>query len=143
MEEELQNKLYDRFPNLFVNRNLDKRQSPMAYGITCGEGWYNILYSLCYLITRYEENYEHRKRYSETPVEEYTNVTFDQIKEKFGSLTIYYTGGDQFIKGAVAMASNISYKTCEVCGNIGTPNTKGWIRVLCDKDREELEKNKK
>jgi len=70
----------------------------------------------------------------------FLTVNIDQIKEKFGGLRFYYSGGDDFIFGAVSLAENMSYKICECCGttkNIG--QTKGWITTLC---KECAEKNK-
>jgi len=38
MREELENKLYERFPELFALK--DDPSSCMSFGITCGDGWY-------------------------------------------------------------------------------------------------------
>jgi len=62
------------------------------------------------------------------------HMTFrvDQIKEKFGGLRFYYSGGDDYIDGMVSMAESMSYTICESCGtteNVG--NTKGWIYTCC------------
>ena len=59
-------------------------------------------------------------------------VTLDQIKEKFGTLRFYYTGGDDIIDGMVRMAESMSAVTCETCGNPGQQRGGGWIRTLCD-----------
>jgi hypothetical protein len=56
----------------------------------------------------------------------------DQIKEKFGGLRFYYSGGDDEISGMVNLAENMSYGICETCGtteNVG--RTQGWIYVVC------------
>ena len=66
---------------------------------------------------------------------DYVPVKFDQIKSKFGGLRIYYSGGDNYVKGVVGMAEEYSYKVCEVCGNSGKPNKSGWITTLCDSCR--------
>lgn len=58
-------------------------------------------------------------------------VVASQIKEKFGTLRFYYTGGDSYISGLVDMAEAMSGSTCEVCGSPGKSNSDGWIRVLC------------
>lgn len=68
-------------------------------------------------------------------------IQIDQIKEKFGGLRFYFTGGDDYIDGLVSMAENLSYHICEICGStkdIGY--TKGWITTMC---RECYEKNPK
>jgi hypothetical protein len=60
-------------------------------------------------------------------------VTVDQVKEKFGTLRFYYTGGDKKIDGMVRMAESMSAVTCEKCGAPGKQTSGGWIRTLCDK----------
>jgi hypothetical protein len=59
-------------------------------------------------------------------------VTLDQVKEKFGTLRFYYTGGDDYISGMVRMAESMSALTCEECGSPGRVRRGGWIRTLCD-----------
>jgi hypothetical protein len=58
-------------------------------------------------------------------------VTLDQVKEKFGTLRFYYTGGDEYISGMVSFAESMSGVTCEGCGNPGEQNGKGWVRTEC------------
>jgi len=72
--------------------------------------------------------------------EKIRQVTLDQVKEKFGTLRFYYTGGDAYIDGLVTMAESMSAVTCEGCGNIGKRSDGGWIRTICascDQKREE------
>jgi hypothetical protein len=58
-------------------------------------------------------------------------VTLDQVKEKFGTLRFYYTGGDEYISGLVSMAESMSGVTCETCCNPGKSLGRGWITTLC------------
>jgi hypothetical protein len=58
-------------------------------------------------------------------------VTLDQVKEKFGTLRFYYTGGDDNINGMVRMAEAMSGVICEGCGNPGERHGGGWVRTLC------------
>jgi len=46
------------------------------------------------------------------------------------------------IDGMVEMAGEMSYRTCEICGNPGKPNSEGWITTLCDKCRAEIDKQR-
>lgn len=150
MDQELQNQLFEKYPDLFSNRTKSPRESCMAWGIEIGNGWYDILSSLCWRIQDHEENIKWQREYKEKQnqdikkdfsieiIEEderYFPVKFDQIKEKFGGLRIYYSGGDSYIHGAISMAEEISYKICEVCGNSGKPNKGGWIVTLCENCR--------
>jgi hypothetical protein len=67
---------------------------------------------------------------------EIVQVTVDQVKEKFGTLRFYYTGGDDYISGLVAMAESMSGVTCETCGNPGRRVGGGWITTLCKEHAE-------
>jgi hypothetical protein len=58
-------------------------------------------------------------------------VTLDQVKEKFGTLRFYYSGGDDYIHGLVTMAESMSGVTCETCGKPGTSTGGGWIKTAC------------
>jgi hypothetical protein len=142
MDQELQDKLFEKYPNLFQNRNKSPMQSPMCFGIECNNGWYELLSSVCWRIFQHERNIEDRKRILKDQPEkikddlEYISVKFDQIKEKYGGLRVYYSGGDDYVRGVVSMAEEYSYKVCEVCGNAGKPNKSGWISTLCDEHRK-------
>jgi hypothetical protein len=136
MENNLQEQLFEKYPNLFSNKDKDIMSSCMAWGIECGDGWYEIISSLCWMIKEHEENIiwqtEYVKKTNPEHKSDYVPVRFDQIKEKYGGLRIYLSGGDSYIRGLVGMANAISYKTCEICGNKGKSNKSGWITTLCD-----------
>jgi len=139
MKQELQQQLYDKYPELFSNKDKSIMESCMGWGIECGDGWYDILSSLCWMIKQQEDNIRSQTEYKQqkdaTYTSDYYPVKFDQIKEKFGGLRVYFTGGDSYIQGLVSMAESFSYKICEVCGERGKPNKGGWISTLCDKCR--------
>jgi len=126
MTEKSWDTLYEKYPDLFSN--IDNKHSCMAFGIECNIGWYDILSSVCYRIKQYEKNKK----------SDYYTVTFDQIKEKWGGLRIYHSGGDDYVDGVITMAEEMSYKICERCGCPGSPNKQGWIMTLCDKCRGDL-----
>jgi hypothetical protein len=143
MDQNLQNKLFEKYPRLFENRTKSAKESCMAWGCEVGNGWYELLSSLCDIITNHEKNIEFRiKVRNKNGVENdaadlsYVPVIFDQVKEKFGGLRIYFSGGDDYVFGAVGMAEAYSYKICEFCGNPGRPNKDGWISTLCDNCRQ-------
>ena len=58
-------------------------------------------------------------------------VTLDQVKEKFGTLRFYYSGGDDAIDGMVRMAESMTGVTCEECGNVGERRGGGWVHTYC------------
>lgn len=143
MDQALQDKLFEKYPNLFENKNKSPRESCMAWGIECNNGWYELISSVCWRISQHEKNIADRIRIRNEAGKEndqsdlnYVPVKFDQIKEKFGGIRIYYTGGDDYVSGVVSLADEMSYKICEVCGNAGKPNKGGWITVLCDEHRK-------
>lgn len=75
--------------------------------------------------------------------EEIVQVTLDQVKEKFGTLRFYYTGGDDYISGLVAMAESMSGVICETCGNPGKQTRGGWIKTICNPCEEKREQARK
>jgi hypothetical protein len=138
------NDLYEKYPYLFANK--DNSQSPMCYGIECNLGWYNLLNSLCWRINKHKQQMIDRFTYliKNDPEKlktepDYPDVKFDQIKQKFGVLRVYYSGGDEYIRGAVSVIEDCSSTICEQCGNSGSIRKGGWSVVLCDQC---FEKNK-
>jgi hypothetical protein len=136
------NTLYEKYPEMFSNRHKSRRESCMSFGVECGLGWYDILDAICWKIQKNEENISERiaiRNKYQKPNDEsdlnYEPVKFDQIKEKFGGLRVYFSGGDDYIRGVISMAESFSYKICEICGERGQPNKGGWIVTLCDKCR--------
>ena len=118
MTQELSDKLEKRFPKILKDVCFE-----------CGDGWSNIIYVLCFTIQNHIKNLNRNLQENET---EYL-CQATQVKEKFGTLSFYYDGGNDYIHGMVSMATQMSSKTCEVCGtmdNVGRTRT-GWIKVLC------------
>jgi hypothetical protein len=62
-------------------------------------------------------------------------VVAKQIKEKFGTLRFYYSGGDDAIHSYIEMAELLSGFICEDCGmsDLSLGQTTNWIRTLCPK----------
>jgi hypothetical protein len=142
MDQELQNKLFEEYLDLFSNKDKDIKTTCMAWGIECNNGWYDIIYDLCWMIKQHETNIADRIRIrtkNNQPNDksdlDYFLVKFDQIKEKYGGLRIYFSGGDEYVEGLISMAESFSYKICEQCGQRGKPNKGGWISTLCDNCR--------
>ena len=136
------NILYEKYPNLFENRFKSPRESCMSFGVECGLGWYEIISNVCWMIAQHERNKEGNKKYLEkndpeklATLPEYFPVKFDQVKEKYGGLRLYFSGGDEYVEGLISMAEAFSYTVCEVCGNKGEPNKGGWISTLCESCR--------
>jgi hypothetical protein len=96
----------------------------MCWGFECGDGWFQILNQLM-------GNIQHHIDWKNQNGEVVPQVTLDQVKEKFGTLRFYYTGGDDYISGLVTMAESMSGITCETCGKPGTRTGGGWIKTVC------------
>jgi hypothetical protein len=55
-----------------------------------------------------------------------------QIKEKFGRLRFYITGGDDYVVGLIQMAEASSGLVCEICSNSAKTKNKGtWLLTRC------------
>ena len=113
----------EQFPKMFAE--------PYG-GFCCGEGWWPILKELCGQI-------QHHINWKNKTLEVVPQVTVGQIKEKFGGLRFYYSGGDDEIRGMVRMAEAWADKSCETCGAPGKRRDGGWIKTLCDRHAAERE----
>lgn len=139
--EKFSEEMHTAFPKIFVR--------PFG-GFAIGSGWYQIIRSLCANIQSYIDSREcHRLSLMKSnPMnralpEQIEQVTVDQIKEKFGGLRFYYSGGDEKIDGMVMMAESWAAHTCETCGKPGKSRDGGWIRTLCDEHEAERQKQMK
>ena len=94
-------------------------------GFAVGKGWYPILETLCANI---QSHIDWRVKQGQ----DIAQVEVQQIKEKFGGLRFYYSGGDDEISGMVRMAESFADTLCEECGGLGKRRNGGWVRTLCD-----------
>ena len=124
MKQELDEYLCKVYPKMMVNRNKDMMETCMCWGFECGDGWFQILNQLM-------GNIQHHIDWKNKDGEVVPQVTLDQVKEKFGTLRFYYSGGDDTIRGMVSMAESMSGVTCEECGKPGTSTVSGWIKTAC------------
>jgi len=66
MKTELQNKLINKYPELF---NLEEKSPLRHRGIGCGDGWYNLLDKTLYLIDYHAKNPEwHQERFYQVKI---------------------------------------------------------------------------
>lgn len=130
MKDELDEQLVKKYPKIFRDRYEDMTKTAMCWGFECGDGWYQILDSLCGQI-------QHHIDWQNKTEEKVKQVVAVQVKEKFGGLRFYYEGGDEQIYGMVRMAESWADNTCEVCGHPGKSRGGGWIKTLCDEHEAE------
>lgn len=87
-----------------------------------GKGWHPLLYV-------FARNVDYLVSKGEMP-----EVQFSQIKEKFGGLRLYFSGGNDETLRMAAMMEDLSYKMCEVCSrNVDKPLSQGgWYSTRCE-----------
>ncbi|RAU20749.1 hypothetical protein CU669_16835 [Paramagnetospirillum kuznetsovii] len=88
-------------------------------GLEIESGWVGILEEFCHAVAH-------------IPCNEFAVA---QIKEKFGTLRIYYTVSDrfkQFVADARTRAEARSFVTCIHCGCRGRMRNNGWHSVMCN-----------
>jgi len=121
MTQEQDKYLVEKYPLIFMDRYGDMKKTAMVWGFEHGSGWFHIIDKLCSCIQNYIDN-------NKKP-----QIVATQVKEKFGSLRFYFSGGDNLIDGMVWMAEHLSYYSCEDCGTTNkVGHTKGWIYTLCE-----------
>jgi len=159
MNKKLELKLVEKYPVIFTEYGGDIRKTCMGWGLSCGDGWFNLIDKLCDDITKLIGNKDIR-------------VIASQVKEKFGSLRFYYyigrklsplerldcrifkimyshhlgkiyhsftnfrrkifTSRTEKICDLIDKAERDSYKICETCGEPGKARGRGWVQTLCD-----------
>ena len=155
MKQELDELLCKKYSKMMVNRNKNMQETCMCWGFECGDGWFNILDQLMGNIQHHIDWKEKQRNWAiefnskaaqeemRVVPESIPQVTLDQIKEKFGTLRFYYTGGDDIIDGMVRMAESMSGVTCEECSAPAQTHGPGWIRTMCEPCEEKREAARK
>lgn len=149
MDEKNFQQLVQDHPDLF------EKCDDEYFGI--GNGWYNIVRILCGFIShdvnqaRYRLNYALKNPEAKMPPIAELEATLakaiedlpviDQVKEKFGSLRFYVSGGSKEIDNYISFAEAMSHVTCEECGAPGEKRNDGWVKTLCDKHHKERSKD--
>jgi hypothetical protein len=113
MTDDLLPVLRERYPKLFSSEHLRE--------IACYPGWLNLLDGLCHELQPY--------LVANPGVPQ---VVVRQVKEKFGGLRFYITGGDEFCRVAVLAAQEASLTVCEVCGQLGVLVGERCVSVRCN-----------
>lgn len=127
MNQELEAQLVKNYPTIFRDVGGCPSETCMAFGICCDDGWYTLLDRMCAAIVA-------------LPV--HKNFKAEQVKEKFGGLRFYASGGDEATSKIISAAEEASYTTCEHCGVTAGVTTSGrrWIRSLCDVCRSHFDR---
>jgi hypothetical protein len=137
MNKHLQDQLFTKYPKIFRQKDLSVSETCMCWGITLGDGWYDLLDVLCSNIQEYldwingEGEFEGNSQFITEDYEKVPQVEATQVKERYGSLNFYCIGGDEYTEGLISMAESLSARVCEYCGAPGTRSERGWIHTLC------------
>jgi len=125
MKKELEDKLYEKYPDIFKQQFCSIQESSMPWNCQCRSGWYKIIEKLCEDITKICKE------------KDLTIPQFSCVKEKYGSLRIYAEYiEDEVICDLIEEAEAMSTEICEVCGDKGYSFGTQWFRVRCDKCRK-------
>lgn len=137
MKETKPSSLIKKYPKIFAQHKLPMTETCMCWGLECGDGWYNLLDTLCGLLQW------------DIDKNSYPQIEATQVKEKFGTLRFYTSGKEgEFERlglgekdwaskcgiqeGMIRFAEYLSSNICEKCGsNQDVKQTTGWIVTLC------------
>lgn len=84
-------------------------------GFECEDGWFDLLQKF------FADIAAHLRIEGRSDVVAYRvqRVVFHQIKEKFGGLRLYFSGGDDYVHAAAQATKQRASETCERCGEPG------------------------
>lgn len=134
MKDSIEEILVKAHPVIFRDYKKSPKETCLAWGLECGDGWFAIIKELC------------------KDVDEYCKdrpfvIVADQVKEKFGTLRFYYhterSEGEESdedykaIRDIVSKYERLSETTCEVTGkkgNLVARRPGGWMKTLCKEE---------
>lgn len=117
MNSQLDKVLCTKYPSLLLEHSKQKHN---LFFFECGDGWFDIINAALGLI---------KKRSTTNNL----RVTIVQVKEKFGTLRIYCSNGDEHTTTVTDIAELMSELTCELCGDKGSISaTMGWNQSRCE-----------
>jgi hypothetical protein len=106
MKTELQEKIFNKYPKIFSDRTKPMTETCMCWGLEVGDGWYDIIDTLCEALTyTYRtsvqvdeedgmrlgiEPYNFNGKSSYYFTIEAPQVKASQVKEKYGTLRFYH-----------------------------------------------------
>lgn len=113
MNASLEEKLRKRFPGFYTKLS----------HFDIGDGWFDIVEKMSVDLEPIVNN---------LPQEEKEDFYAQQIKEKFGSLRVYFSFENDEISNIINNAEKSSARICETCGNPGKLNKASWVKTLCE-----------
>ena len=114
MSPDKEKELYEKYTKMLGGMKESPVESCLAFGIETGDGWFGLIDEALGKINDLNEP-----------------IAVCQIKEKFGGLRIYISGGSDKAYDIVDEAERKAAFTCEVCGKYGELNEGPWYVTLC------------
>ena len=106
--------------NTLINK-YPKLLGDLAFGIECGDGWFDLINTLCEDIIRVDPN-----------------AIATQVKEKFGILRFDAIAYEDEVFDLIDKAEDASEVICEECGAPGKLEGKMWFKTICEKCKKEI-----
>jgi hypothetical protein len=126
MNKEYTEYLWDKYPNLYKDKDKSIQHSLIPFGFACGDGWFDLINELSSKLEKLIEKY-----IEENPDDEWPPRA-SQIKEKFGSLRCYMTSGTDEMMKIIDEYEKKSGTICDVCGREGEiVSVSGWLSARC------------
>ncbi len=122
MKQELDDALCRDFPLTFRDRHERMDRTAMCWGFQCGDGWEPIIRRASAKIEAVLQA---------LPEKMQSRMKMTTVKEKFGTLRMYFTYTHPDINAIIEDAETESETTCERCGAPGELSTEGWWVVQC------------
>ena len=120
MNTDLQNALYETWPQIFRQKDLGPAETSMCWGIQGDDGWAGLVDALCEVTTAHAYTGAH-------PV-----LAATTVKEKFASLRVHFDQHCEFCYGARRLVEAFSTRICEITGRLGLRCTArgGGVKTL-------------
>jgi hypothetical protein len=120
MKAELDELLCERYPKIFADRHKPKNKTAMCWGFMCGDGWFDLIDSLCAKLQALSDQ------------EGSIQIVATQVKEKFGCLSFYVRSSTDEQHEEIVRAMEMSTRICEECGQPGRiVVNNGWHITRC------------
>jgi hypothetical protein len=95
----------------------------------CNDGWNTLIHTALSVIDSHLRWKNNEETYA-------GKIILDQVKEKFGTLRIYYTDNSicpDYVSGVIDFAEHMSVHICEECGKPGKiRGDLSWLKTLCE-----------
>lgn len=121
MSPEKESALIESFPMLYRGVDEGPMSCLICFGMECDDGWFDLIFELS------------RQICEMSPM-----TKAMQVKEKFGALRFYVSGGESVIFDIIDQFEECSVRICEVCGAPGKTRGMSWLKTLCDKHAKEM-----